>query len=185
MEDPRKGARPQKHPGLGILRDQLRDGGADLARELVRRLAPHPRNECDFADPFRARLPHGKAAQRRPATEKGPDAGLDVMRSRVRSHRRMMRRTRLSLCSVPHGGGARAGPQWTMLQFTPQMRTLARALKDFGGEVALAKALAVPATDLARWLGGQEGVPVGVYVKALDLVAGGARKKSRDRAAGR
>lgn len=71
-----------------------------------------------------------------------------------------------------------------MLQSTPQMRTLARALKDYGGEALLAKALGVPAADLARWLGGQEDVPVGVYVKALDLVSGGARKK-RDAAAGR
>jgi hypothetical protein len=54
---------------------------------------------------------------------------------------------------------------------TPQMRTLARALKDCGGEAALAKALGVAAADLARWLSGQVALPMNVYFKALDLVA--------------
>lgn len=56
---------------------------------------------------------------------------------------------------------------------TPQMRTLASALKDCGGERALAKALGVAAEDLARWLSGQAALPVSVYFRALDLVATG------------
>jgi hypothetical protein len=53
------------------------------------------------------------------------------------------------------------------------MRTLASALKDCGGERALAKALGVAAEDLARWLSGQAALPVSVYFRALDLVATG------------
>jgi len=53
------------------------------------------------------------------------------------------------------------------------MRTLARALKDCGGETALARALGVATEDLARWLSGQAVLPVSVYFKALDLVATG------------
>jgi hypothetical protein len=56
---------------------------------------------------------------------------------------------------------------------TPQMRTLARALKDCGGETALAKALGVATEDLARWLSGQAAPPASVYFRALDLVATG------------
>ena len=54
-----------------------------------------------------------------------------------------------------------------------QMRILARALKDSGGEKALAKALGVAAADLARWLTGHDALPVSVYFRALDLVARG------------
>ena len=53
-----------------------------------------------------------------------------------------------------------------------QMRTLARALKDCGSEQVLAKKLGVAAPDLAGWLAGRETLPVEVYCKALDLVAG-------------
>jgi hypothetical protein len=60
-----------------------------------------------------------------------------------------------------------------MSTLTPQMRTLARALKDCGGETALAEALGVAAEDLARWLSGQAALPVRVYFRALDLVATG------------
>lgn len=56
---------------------------------------------------------------------------------------------------------------------SPQMRTLARALQDYGGEAPLAKALGVPVEALSRWLGGRETLPVSVYFKALDLVATG------------
>jgi hypothetical protein len=60
-----------------------------------------------------------------------------------------------------------------MAQPSPQMRTLAQALKDCGGEAQLAKKLGVAVEDLARWVGGQAALPVSVYCKALDLVAAG------------
>ena len=66
-----------------------------------------------------------------------------------------------------------------MLKPTPQMRTMQRALQDCDGEAALAKALGVPAASLSQWLTGREVLPVTVYFKALDLVAGRRRKAAR------
>jgi len=56
---------------------------------------------------------------------------------------------------------------------TPQMRTLQRALKDFADEAELAKVLGVSVETLSRWLCGEEVLPAGMYLKALDLVAAG------------
>lgn len=61
-----------------------------------------------------------------------------------------------------------------MAEATPQMRTLMRALKDCGGEAALALALGVSTADLAHWLSGRVALPTSVYFKALDLVATGS-----------
>lgn len=54
---------------------------------------------------------------------------------------------------------------------SPQMQTLSQALRAYGGEAALAKALAVPVLALSRWLTGHEALPASVYLKARALVS--------------
>jgi hypothetical protein len=56
---------------------------------------------------------------------------------------------------------------------TPQMRTLARAVEDCGGQTELAEVLRVSLEDLTRWLSGEAALPVSLYVRVLDLVAAG------------
>jgi len=56
---------------------------------------------------------------------------------------------------------------------TPQMRMLARAVEDSGGHTELAGVLRVSVEDLTRWLSGEVALPVGLYVRVLDLVAAG------------
>ena len=60
-----------------------------------------------------------------------------------------------------------------MSRNTPQARTLYRAVGLCGGVIALANYLGVPAMDLSNWLNGDVPPPVEVYIKAIDLVAGG------------
>ena len=56
---------------------------------------------------------------------------------------------------------------------TPQMRTLALAVEDCGGQTELALVLSVSLEDLGRWLSGEVALPVSLYVRVLDLVAAG------------
>jgi hypothetical protein len=66
----------------------------------------------------------------------------------------------------------------TMLDTSPQMRTLCRALEKYGDEAALAKALGVSATSLSGWLAGRDPLPpANVYFKALALVSAGERRR--------
>jgi bacterioferritin len=53
-----------------------------------------------------------------------------------------------------------------MSQNTPQMQRLCRALENYDGEVALAKALGVSAEDLSGWLAGGS-IPPDVYFRTL------------------
>ena len=59
-----------------------------------------------------------------------------------------------------------------MPKLSPQMHVLTRALRERGGEAALAKALGVPAETLTRWLSGHEAIPPAVYFKTLGLSKG-------------
>jgi hypothetical protein len=68
-----------------------------------------------------------------------------------------------------------AGP---MSSETPQNRTLHRALKNYGGAPALAKALKVTVEELSPWLTGREGPSVKIYMATLKLIAD-ARPKTR------
>jgi DNA-binding transcriptional regulator YiaG len=54
---------------------------------------------------------------------------------------------------------------------TPYTRTLRRAVGICGSEAALARTLNVSVAALYRWLHG-ETVPIEMYMKALDVVAG-------------
>jgi DNA-binding transcriptional regulator YiaG len=54
---------------------------------------------------------------------------------------------------------------------TPYTRTLRRAVGICGSEAALATTLNVSVAALYRWLHGDT-VPIDVYLKALDVVAG-------------
>jgi hypothetical protein len=54
-------------------------------------------------------------------------------------------------------------------------RTLALAAKTLGGTQALATRLNVEHTALERWMAGEELPPYEVFLKALDIVAGGPR----------
>jgi DNA-binding transcriptional regulator YiaG len=59
----------------------------------------------------------------------------------------------------------------TMNADTPYTRTLRRALGICGSEAALASTLNVSVAALYRWIHGDT-VPIEVYMRALDLVAG-------------
>ena len=52
-------------------------------------------------------------------------------------------------------------------------RTLALALSTIGSLEGLAQYLGVTGEDIQRWLEGDGRPPIGVYIKALDLVASG------------
>jgi hypothetical protein len=54
-------------------------------------------------------------------------------------------------------------------------RTLALAAKTLGGTQALATRLDVEQATLERWMAGEEVPPHDVFLKALDIVAGGPR----------
>ena len=54
---------------------------------------------------------------------------------------------------------------------SPQMRALAGALQDCGGEAPLAKKLSVSVEVLSGWLHGREALPADIYLKARQLAA--------------
>jgi len=54
---------------------------------------------------------------------------------------------------------------------SPQMQTLALALRACGGEAPLAKALGVSAGAVAEWLAGRGPLPPDVFLKARTLIA--------------
>lgn len=54
---------------------------------------------------------------------------------------------------------------------SPQMRALAGALQDCGGEAPLAKKLRVSLEVLSGWLHGREALPADMYLKARELAA--------------
>ena len=54
---------------------------------------------------------------------------------------------------------------------SPQMRALAGALQDCGGEAPLAKKLSVSVEMLSGWLQGREPLPADMYLKARQLAA--------------
>ena len=58
-----------------------------------------------------------------------------------------------------------------MAKPSPQMRALAGALQDCGGEAPLAKKLGVSVELLSGWLHGRESLPADMYLKARDLAA--------------
>jgi hypothetical protein len=60
-----------------------------------------------------------------------------------------------------------------MSKDTPQARTLYRAVSVCGGIKALASALGVSVGELSYWLDGHVAPPTEVYIRALDMVAGG------------
>jgi DNA-binding transcriptional regulator YdaS (Cro superfamily) len=53
------------------------------------------------------------------------------------------------------------------------VRTLHRAVAICGGVAGLAKALGVSVAQLSHWLEGYVHPPTDIYIRALDLVAGG------------
>jgi hypothetical protein len=54
---------------------------------------------------------------------------------------------------------------------SPQMRALAGALQDCGGEAPLAKKLGVSVEVLSGWLRGRETLPADMYLRARELSA--------------
>jgi transcriptional regulator with XRE-family HTH domain len=64
-------------------------------------------------------------------------------------------------------------------------RTLALAAKTLGGAQALAKRLGVEPAALERWMAGEALPPYEVFLKALDIVAGGPRRDPARRASAR
>jgi len=60
------------------------------------------------------------------------------------------------------------------------LRTLNRALEIVGSKERLAIVLDVPAPDLERYLAGETALPHGVFIEALEIVAGG-RQGQRNR----
>jgi hypothetical protein len=65
-----------------------------------------------------------------------------------------------------------------MVRSTPAIRTLRRAVAICGGAAALAKALDVSVGQLSYWLDGKLHPPTDIYIRALDLVAGGRDPKA-------
>ena len=63
-----------------------------------------------------------------------------------------------------------------MSKDTPQARTLYRAVRICGGMKALASALGVSVGELSHWLEGHVVPPTEVYIRALDVVAGGRNR---------
>src|SRR5688572_2921261 len=66
-----------------------------------------------------------------------------------------------------------------------RQRTLHRAVNVCGGLAPLAKNLGVSADMLATWLDGNANPPVDIYIKALDLVAGGRQGRRLTRRSSR
>jgi len=64
-------------------------------------------------------------------------------------------------------------------------RTLALAAKTLGGAQALAKSLGVEPAALERWMASEALPPYEVFLKALDIVAGGPRRDPASRASAR
>ena len=63
-----------------------------------------------------------------------------------------------------------------MAKPSPQMRALAGALQDCGGEAPLAKKLGVSIEVLSSWLRGQEVLPPDMYLRARVLAAAVRRR---------
>jgi hypothetical protein len=59
----------------------------------------------------------------------------------------------------------------SMAKPSPQMRALAGALQDCGGEAPLAKKLGVTTEVLSGWLRGHEVLPPDMYLRARVLAA--------------
>jgi len=59
----------------------------------------------------------------------------------------------------------------SMTKPSPQMRALAGALRDCGGEAPLAKKLGVSIEVLSSWLRGQAVLPPDMYIRARVLAA--------------
>jgi hypothetical protein len=66
-----------------------------------------------------------------------------------------------------------------------RQRTLHRAVNVCGGLAPLAENLGVSADMLATWLNGNAPPPVRIYIKALDLVAGGRQGRRLTRRSSR
>ena len=66
---------------------------------------------------------------------------------------------------------ARRPKMQAMAKPSPQMRALAGALQDCGGEAPLAKKLGVSIEILSGWLRGQEVLPPDMYLRARVLAA--------------
>jgi len=58
---------------------------------------------------------------------------------------------------------------------------ITRAARAVGGEEALARLLQVDAQDVKAWARGTGEAPLGVYIKALDLLAEATRNKQKKR----
>ena len=58
-----------------------------------------------------------------------------------------------------------------MAKPSPQMRALAGALQDAGGEAPLAKKLGVSVEVLSGWLRGHDAIPADMYLRARSLAA--------------
>ena len=63
------------------------------------------------------------------------------------------------------------GKMAPMAKPSPQMRALAGALQDCGGEAPLAKKLGVSVEMLSGWIHGREALPADMYLKARELAA--------------
>jgi succinate dehydrogenase flavin-adding protein (antitoxin of CptAB toxin-antitoxin module) len=59
------------------------------------------------------------------------------------------------------------------------MRGLRKAAKLLGGEPQVRAFLGVPATDLYRWMRGQEPVPRTIVVRVIELLAETEQRRSR------
>ena len=59
------------------------------------------------------------------------------------------------------------------------MRGLRKAAKLLGGEPQVRAFLGVPATDLYRWMRGQEPVPRTIVVRVIELLAETEQHRSR------
>jgi hypothetical protein len=59
----------------------------------------------------------------------------------------------------------------SMAKPSPQMRVLAGALQDCGGEAPLAKKLGVSIEVLSGWLRGHDALPADMYLRARGLAA--------------
>lgn len=60
-----------------------------------------------------------------------------------------------------------------MSQGTAHTRTLQAAADTLGSASRLAAYLSVPLADLTRWISGEEHPPHDIFLRALDVVAGG------------
>lgn len=65
-------------------------------------------------------------------------------------------------------------PPLSRTRVTVYARTLHRACELLGGLDALSTELGVPASDIARWIGGIEPPPLEIFLAAVDIVLLGA-----------